>query len=184
MSLWSPEDNLECHYSNVSHHFYWDRDSRYPVSPWVGSIGMPAGPRHLSVPASLTLGLQWHTSFAHESWESTRVLLLQALYQLSCLPSLGFSLDFSFQINKMQCFLWASQWEGVALTSHQRRFFLQKTETFTESYHWSKGREQPTTGYPTPTGTSITPPLHLKCQECSERGGERIVRAGRPGSLQ
>lgn len=69
---------------------------------------MPVGPRHLSVPAALAMGVQRHTSFVHESWESTRVLLLQALYQLSCLPSLGFSLDFSFQINKIY-FLWAAQ---------------------------------------------------------------------------
>lgn len=131
MCLWSPEDNLECHYSNISHHFYWDRDSRYPVSPWVDSIGMPAGPRNLSVPASLALGVQWHTITLRfplymSSENQTRVLLLQALSQWSCLPSHGFSLDFSFQINKMQCLMWAAQWESVAFTSHQRRFFYRR----------------------------------------------------------
>lgn len=99
----------------------------------------------------------------------TRVLLLQALYQLSCLPSPGFSLDFSFQINKMQCYLWAAQSENVALNLSSKAFLLQKTETFTESYHWSKGREQPTMGHPTPNGMSITQSLHLKCH--TARGG-------------
>lgn len=49
---------------------------------------------------------------------------------------------------------------NVALTPHERNFFLQEREPITESHNWSKSREQ-LMGCPAPAATSVTQPLYI-----------------------